>query len=195
VKRLNFRNPEYFKHIYGRYPKNWTIESVHSLYLKLLERSNKRYELTRECIDEITSTIPKDNKHICYYETDDRTMCIEFTYYNEYKSYGVSRNTLDMSKLSRDEKLAFLLATEKQFELGEKYNRLSKNESSYHYYVFSVLWEMIENKLKEHFKGVRPKDTFVISISDKKYYVIVDRDRYYGNFKFGGECKNDVIEL
>jgi len=65
--------------------------------------------------------------------------------------------------------------------------------------VQKIMWELIEDKLRKHFKGlnITPSDIFIIDISDKKYYVELDPQHRYGylKFNFKGEHKGESLKL
>ena len=44
------RNKKYYKWKFNRDPKDWTIEMIHDLYLRALDRHNKRHKLVIDVI-------------------------------------------------------------------------------------------------------------------------------------------------
>ena len=80
--KVNFQN-YYFKLKYNRDPKYWSIDKIHSLYQRALERSEKRNSEKLKCIDEIIENIPKNDRgeHVVYHYSDgDNNNIHKFTF-------------------------------------------------------------------------------------------------------------------
>lgn len=181
---------------FGRKPKQWTIELLHDLWIRSRERSDKLNEEIWNYIKNIAGTIPEiDGKHFVYFRQngDIRAYVIEWS--NTFKSYTIHTTNLSEFK-TRDERINFFISTDLNFEMGEELLRLNKLESKLHYRVFEIFWEKVEEQLQKKFKTVRPKESFVIKISDKKY-IIKTEDRYgdYKKFKLECELTDDVTVI
>ncbi len=192
---LNFEK-SWFEHNFGRKAKVWTIEMVHDLWLKTKERGDARRKDLTDCIEDIVKSVEPfsknyrgDNEYRVYYNSSGNTC-----YYNISKSslgvgYGYSRDIVKFG--TRDEKLTFLLANQKTFDLGEKMRRLEKLCTNQHYRVREILNKMIEEKLRKRLKEYDRNDVITIQISDKSYFVKVDNSHFpYKKF----ELLNEVTE-
>lgn len=203
--RVNFLQPQIFKHRFGREPKNWTIEQLHDLWLRTCERSNKRRKEYCDCVDAIAKEIPKNEKGevIVYYKHKGRKNLSQYklSYNRDWKSWSVSRDSVSLK--TREDRLSFLLhSTTKVYEMGQKLFELdslymSTNSS---YKVREIMWRQVEESLRQRFKDEPYKHynkIFVLSISDKKYFVEIDdrtAPRYY-KFSLQNEFNDEVISL
>ena len=198
--KLNFKQKELFEWKYKRQPKVWSIEQVHSLYLKTLERHNIRQKKILDVRDRIVSEVEEfeKGKRKVYFTKDDKIYQREFNYYLEYDSWGTSWDVLkftsDKTISSRDQKLEFLLSNDKQFELGELYESLKGDTKCLHHYIWHVLSEMVEEKLRVEFKGKDSPEILTIDISGHKYYVVCDKQHMYNRFYKKFELKNKEAE-
>ena len=182
---------ELFKMKFKREPKVRTIEEIHEIYLKTLERNKIKQKTVIDCIDRIVDEVEefeKDKRKI-YFVKDDIIYQIELRKHYEWNSWGIGspdqvkfNDRLDVK--SRDEKLEFLLSNDKAFELGEFYQSLKGNNRYYHQFVCRILSDMIQDKLREIFKDKDSPRIMTISIGDKKYYVeCEDQYRYSRSYK------------
>jgi len=210
---LNFEK-SWFEHNFGRKAKVWNIEMVHDLWLKAKERGEARRKDLTDCIEDIVKNVEPfsknyvigflgaekkgepiplrgDNEYRVYYNSGDNTC-----YYNISKSslgvgYGYSRDTVKFG--TRDEKLTFLLANQKSFDLGEKMHHLEKLCSNQHYRVKEILNKMIEENLRKRLKEYDRNDVIVIQISDKSYFVKVDNSHFpYKSFELLNEFTEET---
>jgi len=128
MKRVNFlwNNKSYFEHKFKRNPKVWTIEEVHDLWKRACARSNSRWKIISDYTKEIVKHIPKNDRgeYVVYFKHDKspKLMQYKFSYNRDWKSYGVSTDTVSFS--NREEKLEFFTANELAFEMGQKYYEL-----------------------------------------------------------------------
>lgn len=205
--RLNYQrfygNTDFFKMKFKREPKNWTIESVHDLYIKALDRHTVRQNLVISCIDRIVNEVQefeKDKRKI-YFTKEGKIYQRELSRMTEYDSWGI--RSADLVKFStnskivdRNEKLEFLLSNEKAFELGELYESLQGNTKFIHFRVKEILSEMVQESLREKFKDIESPNILTVKIGDKKYYVECDdqyrRSRIYKKFKLLNEVTEDI---
>lgn len=188
---------------FKREPKNWTIESVHDLYIKALDRHTVRQNLVISCIDRIVNEVQefeKDKRKI-YFTKEGKIYQRELSRMTEYDSWGI--RSADLVKFStnskivdRNEKLEFLLSNEKAFELGELYESLQGNTKFIHFRVKEILSEMVQESLREKFKDIESPNILTVKIGDKKYYVECDdqyrRSRIYKKFKLLNEVTEDI---
>lgn len=197
---LNFKNG-FYEYKFGRKPKQWSIEMVHDLWCRTLDRSNKRRKDLIDCIDEIVNTItPEVNRfgekeYRVYYNIESVVNYYKLS--NSQRGLGMSY-TRDLLKFegnsaqSRDEKLTFILANQKAFELGEKMLRLEKLCSYQHYRVKEILSEMLQDELRKRYKEYDNRENMIIQISDKSYFVRVDSSHFpYKKFELLDEVKPD----
>ena len=194
----------WFEKRYKRKAKNWSIEQIHALYLKCVERNNIRRKILRETTDFVVEQVPEVNGERKVYAYNKRGDILVYTirWVNEFRSYGTSNNFLTFSNdkvKAREQKIDFIVNNERLFEIGEKYRKAYLNISLLDKVVFKHLWKIVEDKLRSHYKDVRlgPPDVFTISIDGKKYYVRSDSQHRFGYmvFHFGGEVSEDVIEI
>lgn len=200
---LNYqRGIEYFKIKFGREPKNWTIEMIHSLYLRALERHNSRQKLVIDCIDRIVNEVKEfeKDKRTIYFNRGGKVYYRELSRYSQYDSWGIrSADVLKFknSKLEdRNSKIEFLLSNEKAFELGELYESLQGNTKFIHLRVREILSECIQDVLRKKFEGIVAPQISTISIGEKSYYVeCSDHSRInkiYKEFKLLNEVTEEI---
>lgn len=204
--KLNYHrflgNPEIFKIKFGREPKNWTIEMVHDLYLKSLERHNSRQKLVIDCIDRIVSEVQEfeKDKRTIYFNREGKIYYRELSRYSEYDSWGIRPADVlkfQNSKLEdRNSKIEFLLSNEKAFELGELYESLQGNTKFIHLHVKEILSGCIQEALRKKFKGIEAPNILTVSIGEKSYYVECSdqyrRSRIYKEFKLLNEVTEEI---
>lgn len=173
---------------FGRKPKQWTIESLHDLWLKSKKRSDERTEKVWNFIAEIAEKIPANsrNEHLVYYMQDDRVRGYSIGYSSSFKSHSLGHT--DVNFQTREEKIDFFLTTELNFEMGEKLRNLKKFESNLDYRVFEVFWSKVQESLREKFEDQRPPKCFALDIAGKKYLITND-DRYGSYYTFKLECE------
>ena len=212
---INFLKSEYFEYKFKRSPKFWTIEQLYDLYLRTLERTNKRREVLKSIQSEIVKEItPNGGKeYITYFytfknyknkkigELSDQIHKYTFSWVEKWKCYGSHENIVRFDKSvseNRDEKLQLILSNEKAFELGQKYYYARRMESYLDRYVHNVMWEVIESKLRKKFKGVNflISRIMIVDIGPIKYYVEVEDKYYTKSFKFKGVYEpENIIKL
>lgn len=184
--KLNIQNP-FFEMKFKRKPKNWTIEEVHELWIKAKERSNKRRKILCDCIDEIKNSIEPDSidyrgkpVYKIHKVTKNSIICYTFSHSNYHKD-TMSWHTDNIKLQTREERLSFLVNNTKKIELGSKFYKADKNLSYLDGRVGNILNELIDEKLKKHFKDSdfhRNESILTISISDRKYFIKQDNSRY-----------------
>jgi hypothetical protein len=198
--KLNFRNKELFEWKYKRQPKVWSIDQVHNLYLKTLERHNIRLRRLIDVRDRIINEVEEfeRSKRKVYFTEDGVIHQRDFHYWVEYNSWGSSTNIVkfnnDNNVINRNEKLEFLLSNDKQFELGELYEKMRGVTRHLHLYIWGILSEMVEEKLRVEFKGEDSPEILTIDISGHKYYVVCDKQHMYNRFYKKFELKNKEAE-
>lgn len=178
---------------YGRAPKQWTIDSLHELWLKSKERYDQRNRDIWQYVEEITKVIPKNHRdeHLVYYTQKEQIRAYVIRYESTFR--GPSIGHQDMKFETREDRLEFLLTTELNFEMGQELKRRRDLETRLHWLVFEVLWEKVEESLRQKFKNQRPENAFVMEIGGKKY-IIKTEDRYGSYYKFKLECEyNEVL--
>lgn len=200
--KLNKEYPEIFEHKFKRKPKAWTIEMVHDLYLRSLDRHNKRQKLINDVVDKIAKNIQefKKDKRTIYFIRNGKIYERNLYYHIEYDSWGIGcpdlvKFTNDKTSHSRNEKLEFILSKESQFELGELYESLQGNTKRLHWLIWEVLSGMVEEKLRDVLKGDKSQPISTISISDKKYYVVCGEQTIYNRFYKKFKLSNEVTEI
>jgi hypothetical protein len=206
--KLNYQrfleNSSFFKIKFKREPKVWTIGEVHDLYLRTLERHNIRLNKLIEVRDRIVNETPEieKGKRIVYFTLDDKIYQRDFNYYREYDSWGTSTSSVKFTSnnivITRDEKLEFILSNDKQFELGELYQSMKGESKCLHLFIWHILSEMVEEKLRAEFKGKSSPEILTVNISGYKYYVVCDKQHMYDHFYKRFELKNrenESIEL
>ncbi len=202
---VNYRNKDFFYHRFKRVPKMWTIEDMHKLWLKTLERTNKRRDAVNEHIKKIVAEIPIDSKgeHIAYYIHDncpDELQYYAFSFHREFDTYAYSNNTFkpsDNKKQSRDEKL-FQMLNPLAFELGQQFYELKKLDPKLHYIVHRVMWDEIQEILRDKYKKTRPPEVFTIDLCGHTYFVKTDSDNRgnWAQFKLCDEFSpTDTIKI
>ena len=190
-----------FRMKFKREPKVWTIDKVHELYLKVLNRHLIRQKLVIDCINRVANEVQefeKDKRKI-YFNREGKIYQRELSKNYEYDSWGIRsaepvKFNTDKTIHNRNEKLEFLLSNEKAFELGELYESLQGNTKHYHLRVKEILSEMIENKLRTIYKDKESPRILTVSIGDKKYYVGCDDQYRYSKIYKKFKLLNEVVE-
>ena len=176
---------------FKRPQKEWSVVDMHRLYIRALERSNKRQKEFSEHLDKIMEEIPasKDNNYgrdghrKVYYiqkvKDIEYTHSYSLSYMREYKTIGFSRDTINFSKMNRIEKCEFVLNNEKAFELGQKMFELEKLKSYLHGVVFREIKEIVEEKIRNDYKDEVIPNILSLEIDGYNYTVIVDKSQNY----------------
>lgn len=201
MMRLNFRNPEFFEYKFKRKPKMWSIEQLHDLWERAIDRAAIRTSERQALIQRIVTEIPpsminRDEKVYHAFFTpigpnhDGSLYVYDFKHYPEHDSYGYGNNRYEESKNqkeARDEKLHQVL-NPIAFELGQKFYELKKLETNHHHYVKQVMWDKVEELLKIKFKNKVPPEVFTIELCGCTYYVQTDPQSrgYYNSFALKG---------
>lgn len=199
---------EMFTKRFKRKMKVWTIESIHELWERACVRAGKRQSESSDYLQEIVKEVPKNDRgeHVVYFkqkgDENGRIFQYKISYHKDWKGYGVSTDLLEFSKdkvQGRDEKITFLLTNQEAFEMGQKYHELNLMKTNLQHRVKHILWEMVEDKLRDHYKKIdqNPPDISIIEIGGSKYYVKVDEQHRYGWLKFhwAGCVTDDTIKL
>lgn len=202
---------DWFENTFGnglykkRKPRAKSIEEIHDLWIRSSNRALKQQEYLSSVINEIIEKIVKNSKgeYVVYFKVSDLYYSYNISYNREFKSHGYSQNLLHFSNdlaTSRQEKLESILSNDLAFKLGEKLRLAERNRSNKSYMVKSKMHEIIENKLRKHFKETNtlPKDITIVEIGNKKYYAKVDsQHRYtYLTFKLVGNVdETDTIKI
>lgn len=151
--------------------------------------------MVRELINEIVKLYSKT----VYYQVNDKIFKRAFSYYKEYNSWGSSSDVLDFSdKNRRENKLEFILSSDREFKLGERYQELKKLSNNYHAIVHKRLSDMVEKELRNKFRNVPcHDDVIIIDIDGYKYSVIVEHQyksqSFYKKFKLSNQINGEII--
>ena len=202
--RAHFQMKEIFRYRFKREPKDWSIEDLHSLWLKAKERNRARQKVYWNLIREAGETLPGDGtKHVYYYQPDKsgNEVLRRFNISNE-RNWGGWYIGHDSAKLdNRDDKLSFWIAAdETNFDYGRRIFEAQKFTSGrLEGVVYSVLIDEINRSLNKKFKDSKeyPPKSFTIMLGGKEYIIITDREIGYGyqsnNFILSSE--KEIISL
>ncbi len=201
MRRANFQFPDIFEYRFGRKPKIWSIEQLHDLYLRTKERHNKRREIHNEIIEKIATEIHSDHREylVYFYQTaNDKTYLRQYSlkWNDNYNGYSYSLN--DPKLKSREERLDFVLANTRAFELGQEFyesNRLRDMSNKTMWVVREIMWSEIEKRLKDIYPKYCPEKVLVISIGDFKYFVSVDNGYGYPSYKLLDEYDGKIVNI
>lgn len=200
--KVNFTESELFEYRFKRKPRQWSLEEIQDLWERTLKRGEERKSLINKVYDKIVNEIPKDEngRKVVYYTKDDEVYKYEFSYTQEFKSWGYSYDRVEFSKdktKRRDEKIEFILSNDRAFELGQEFRNIQKFKTRLEYRVKQIFVNLIENELKEYYKDKLPPDISVVKVGDRKYYFAVDDQHRYNYliFHFKGLVNNNEIEL
>lgn len=203
---LNYKSG-YFEFIFKRKAKRRSIQELHLLYKKALERSDIFRSEESALIKEIVEKTPEfirhqEKSHQVYFNEDDKTYKYTFTYRKEFNSWSWSLDILqfkgDVTTI-RDSKIDFIFSNEIEFDLGNKFRKLDKSFVGFERKVKNVLIEEIIEHLVSKFKKVKFNDVprvIPVKVNDE---ILTFRltDRSYGdykNFEYIGDL-SEVIEL
>jgi len=194
--RVNFLNSEIFKWKFKRSPKNWSLDQVHDLWILAKKRSDIRQKIFTDYIENIPNIIsPNDNgEYVIYYQRNKSMNSIILTFRDEYSRYGGnwSYHTESLKDRDRDKTLEYWISNDNIIDMGNEFIRLSDDRGfNSEGRVIRVLSEMINDNFRKHFKGIKkyPPESFVTTISDKKYIINVDDRSNYPTFKISSEVE------
>lgn len=197
MRRVNFLHSDAFQYKFKRSPKLWTLEQIHDLWIRANERSNNRYKETRNHIEFSLDKlkIKSKDKFNLYFQQGVHLRQYSFSWNHDYQTYAYSTETVNLK--NREDKLEFLCCNEEAFILGQQYHELVKLESRIQYRVYAILLEVVNKKLKEHFKGKIAPNNFITEISNRKYFIYTNKryGNYCVNFEIGDEYKGDVVNI
>jgi hypothetical protein len=191
-----------FEFRFGRKPTFRSIKEIHDIWIRLKDRESERRKRHLSIWDEIyneESLIEDKNGYIIIYNESKK----EIRKYKLRKdsmgrksySYDVIKKLNDKES-DREEKLNFLLTSEKSIELGKKFVETKKWLGKYHHRVKNIFIEKVCDELRLRFKNKKPDLITIVKIGDYKYYFSVkDPYSYYLEFVFLDEVKKDEIEL
>lgn len=188
-----------FKFRFKREPRIKTLEQVHDLWLRSCERAYERKKPYIKIFDTIIKEIPDVNGYKkVYYSEEGKLYEYSFSYTSQFDSYGYSTSLVNFNKSkeeNREEKINFILSNQKAFELGEKFNESTKLICHKQNRLRSILFEMVEEKLKALYKKscFAPEIT-TVKIKDKEYYMELDKDSYgeYMKFNYKGTVSKTI---
>ena len=161
----------------------WSIEDLHSLWLKAKSRHDKRHNYLWNLIREAGETLPcdKKEKQVYYYDKNNKLCKFNLCYISEYNSWSFSWDSVKLD--SRDEKLSYWIADEKNFEFGQKISEAYKFTSGRLVgIVYTVMVDEINKVLNSKFKELKtiPPKSFTIILGGIEYIILTDTDRGFG---------------
>ena len=203
--RINSRIEDSFKWKFGRSPKKRTISELHSLYKKAQQRSIIKRKQISGLIDQIVTETPLikqqgEDRHVVYFNMNDKIYKYEFTYRSEYKSWAYSWNSLKFegdTQSKREQKINFFLSNDIAFELGEKFHKLERGNKNLEYKVKNVLIDEISEALRKKFDKVNsfnvPK-VIPVKVNDETLIFNLDGQSYglYKKFNFIGVLSEEL---
>jgi hypothetical protein len=209
--RLNFKNPDMFEYRFKRKPKMWTLEQLYDLWERTIERAALRAIERNKIVNDIVANIPttkryQEDTHIVFFtphhggHDGDSLYYYSFSYNKEFECYAHSseqyipnKNELEL----RDEKL-YQMLNPLAFELGQKYYEAKRLDTNLQYRIRHILWDEVEEILREKYKGKRPPEIFTIDLCGHKYFVHTDPQSrgYWNKFELKGVCNfNETIYI
>lgn len=214
---VNFFRTWEFRGRFKRYPKTWSFEQLHDLYVRAKERADKRRKDFSDFIDKIIKEVEpiesgrsEKNYRVYFYLEDSRLEeKVPYMYSirkDDYYGWTFSTERVTFSKdvvKGREDKINFLLSNNRQFELGEELRRLEKMKSNFDRHVFYIIEQAVNEKLCEKFKKVKnhlvPK-VIKADLGGVVYYVALTKDSRssgydWKSFEILGPEHNDIIEL
>ncbi len=202
MRNVSFFYPEVFEYKFKRKPKDWSLEQLHDLYLRTKERAEKRWELSQSIMDTIQKEIVQfDNKtKVYFYQTTRDTTFLrnyEFTWKNKHTKY-TSWSIGDPKLNNREERLDFLIANVRAFELGQQfYESKTLEDMAWRtmWKVKDILWQVMEKKLRTLYESKVVKETLIVEVSGHKYFVHVDNGYGYPSFRLQNEFDGEIIKL
>jgi hypothetical protein len=202
--RVNYKNSGY-KFKFGRDPKDWSIEKLHNLYLDARNRSMLKRKVILSIIDRIENELPDAGVYsnmktrVLFKEKDDKLFKRVLSYNNGYESWGIGSWEELKFKGSvlenREEKLNLLLSCQKQFELGDIYDKYDRDNLYLWRIPWEALCEKVNDKLRKKFDNKTAPEHFTITIGDKNYVVHCDDQSRYNKFYKTFSLKNENIHV
>lgn len=200
--KANFLNPGSYKFKFNKDPRKWTIEELHDLYLRTKERNKKYSKIFTKFIDDIFLNIDKNSRdeYVVYFNQKEQLRQYNISYNERYGSYSFHSEIVSLK--NRQDRLEFILSNQIAFDMGEKFLLLksfSDGSRDSMLKVKSLMWNCVENKLKDNYKledNIFEK-IIMINISDKQYFAQVNNNFGYGSysFKFFNEMDSKPINV
>lgn len=203
---VNFLREFEFESKFNRKPKKWSLEDLHTLYLRAEERALKRRKEFSEFMDKIINEIePMENgQFIIFFEMEGITY--KYSIRNDENfgwSYSTDRVTFSNDTVKcREEKIDFILNNQRKFELGGELKRLERFKSNLDRHVFGIIEEVVDLKLCEKYKKVKNFDVpriIKVNIGGTIYYTGLDKDSshsgYWKRFEILGKEQNEILKL
>ena len=78
--------------------------------------------------------------------------------------------------------------------MGELYHSMKGESRCLHLYIWHILSEMVEEKLRANFEGKSSPEILTVDISGYNYYVVCDKQHMYDRFYKKFELKNRESE-
>ena len=205
---VNFLRRWEFELKFGRDPKEWSFDKLMRLYHSAKERADKR---RKDFSDMIVKTIeelePDDRGYVkAYFHIDDQAYSYNLRKNAEFGwCYSTDRVAFDTkdAALKRDQKIEFLLANQKRFELGEELRRLEKMKSSFDRHVFGIIEEAVDEKLCARFKNTKNQlvpRVIKIDLGGEIYYAALTKESRnsgydWKSFEILGKAEEEAIML
>lgn len=199
----NKYDAEFFKVRFKRNPRIWTLEDVHALWLRALERGSKQQKVVSDCMDRITKELPSVNNKISayYYDDCDKLSVYEFGNNHSFPHWGYTSNHYKRSEnkaIARAEE-TYRLLNPQSLEYGQQFFEAKRHRSNKEYIVKNIMFDMIKEKLSEKYEKIAAyidKDIVIIDIAGYKYSILVEGKNYgYCEFTFMGTFVNKPIKL
>jgi hypothetical protein len=159
---LNFEHEYFFEGKFKRKPRQWSISDIHTLWLKLKDRSSKRNNDFLEYLHWVVENIPpNDGKKWMIFFSDKSFYVLEKDHWNRI-SYGVQH-----VGNNRNSKIDSVITYSNTIEIGKKLKGLEKMKSFLDWKVKSHLDRIIYSKIRSPF-SYNDDDKF-IRIEGKLY--------------------------
>lgn len=205
---VNFLRKWEFELKFDRDPKEWSFEKLMCLYHKAKERAEKRRKDFSDMIVKTIEELEPDEKGYvkAYFHIDDAAYSYNLRKDSEfgwcYSTDRVAFETKD-AVLKREQKIEFLLANQKRFELGEELRRLEKMKSVFDRHVFGIIEEAVNEKLIARFKNVKNQlvpRVIKIDLGGEIYYAALTKESRnsgydWKSFEILGKAEEEVIML
>jgi len=205
---VNFLRRWEFELKFDRDPKEWSFEKLMRLYHSAKERADKRRKDFSDMIVKTIEELEPDEKGYvkAYFHIDDAAYSYNLRKDYEfgwcYSTDRVSFETKD-AVLKRDQKIEFLLANQKRFELGQELRRLEKMKSVFDRHVFGIIEEAVNEKLIARFKNAKNQlvpRVIKIDLGGEIYYAALTKESRNSGydwkaFEILGKAEDEVIML
>lgn len=174
--------------------KTRSVSQIHSIWLKANQRSLYRRNLFNEFINNIPNLIKPDSEGVyhLYYELNNQIYVINLDFKGHFGGWSYNTSRLDKDK-NRDTILQWWLSEDSITNLGLKFYELENDRG---FKLDGISRKALDDSISEHFRMVFknkiPPESFITTINNIDYIVIVENRFNYSKFKLSNPVETPI---